>query len=363
MDSNQNQLIPSGKVSGNILFFYMADVGDDIDTDVIKEKNLLKTSDIHLSPFFKYYHIPLSFHMKESYSESELGAQGYSLFRKIYNFGVISFCYRVPFEESLEDLKHKIIEIKRHIDTLCRGETKEVYDKILPTIKEPHFYNIESSYFAVQVNPLKDKKITANDFKERFGNKIASLLRLELQSLSEYQVTDILSSSTGYYGQDMIIVDTDGAFIYDDEFFEPLEFFESANIEKLELQYFDRFLDKKLNHFYAERAYKVPLVAYIPLVSARLDLPILRLAKWRVDISVETERLQNSVKLAGDTYFSNVYELLVRRFLLREWRESINKKLDIIKDLYTVFQDRLDTIRAEMLEIIIIILIAIEIIR
>lgn len=349
------------KVTGNILLFYVLDVGDDIDIELIKNKNLLKISDIHLSPFFKHYHVPLSFKMQEKYESEDHDFIGYSLFRKIYNFGVVSFGYRVPFEESFEDLKVKVLQVKKYFDALSKQESNVVFDRILPAIKEPNFSNLANSYFAIQVNPLADKQ--ASDFKDMYGQKIASLLRLETQTLSDYQVSDILSSTTGYYGKDMIIVDGEATFIYDDEYSEPLEFLESANIEKLELQYFDHLLDKQLNKFYAQQSHKVPLRAYIPLVSGRLELPVSRLAKLRVDISVVTERLESSVKLAGDSYFSSFYSMLTEKFLLKEWRESINKKLDITKDLYTVYQDRLDTIRSEILEIIIIFLIALELLR
>ena len=158
----------------------------------------------------------------------------------------------------------------------------------------------------------------------------------------------------------MLIIDSEAAFIYDEEYLELLEFFEFANIQKLELQYFDRILDEKLNFFYMQQSYKVPLMAYIPLLGERVNLPVSLLAQLRVDISVITERLENSIKMAGDYYFSKVYSMLREKLSLNEWRDSINRKLEIVKDLYTVYQDRLDVIHEEILTVVIIILIALE---
>ncbi|MFH0898832.1 MAG: hypothetical protein V1855_04600, partial [bacterium] len=145
------------------------------------------------------------------------------------------------------------------------------------------------------------------------------------------------------------------------EYFEPLEFFESANLEKLELQYFDWLVDQKLTQFYEGGGYNVPWKAYVPLITERLDLPISRLASLRVDISVITERLENSINLAGDAYYAKLYSMLVKKFFLKERRDSINRKLDIIEDLYMVYQDRLDTIHEGILTLVIILLIAVEV--
>ena len=46
---------------------------------------------------------------------------------------------------------------------------------------------------------------------------------------------------------------------------------------------------------------------------------------------------------------------------LANWKESIDKKLGIIKDIYTVHQDKIDTIREDLLSVLVILLIMIEI--
>jgi hypothetical protein len=346
---------------GNILLFYAFDVGDDIDLEMIKQKGLVNTCVMPLSAYFKNYHIPLAFRMNdEPQKEVQQGVFcGSCISSKVHHFGVLSFCYRIPFEDSFEDLKVKIIDIKKSFDEQSEVDAKATFKRIFSAIKKPRFYSLKNSYFALHVYPLKEK-ITPEEFKELYGSKIASLLRLEVYALSDYQMDEILASSIGYYGQDLIIVDSAASFIYDDEYFEPLEFFESANIQKLELQYFDRELDQKLNFFYAQKSYEVPFKAYIPLLGQRVELPVSRLAKMRVDISVVTERLENSIKMAGDEYYSKLYSMLVEKLSIKEWRDSIGRKLNIINDLYTVYQDRLDTIHEELLTIVVIILITFE---
>ncbi len=354
-------LSPRHKFNGNILLFYAFDVGDAINLDMVKEKGLVSSCVVPLSTYFKNYHIPLAFRMTpdEPKPGSNNATNASCISSKIHHFGVLSFCYRIPFEESFDDLKVQMIEIKKRFDELAEIDAKSTFKTILSAINQPRFYSLKNSYFTIQVYPLKGQH-SPEEFKTTYGSKIASLLRLEVYNLSDYQRDEILASSIGYYGQDLIIVDSAASFIYDDEYFEPLEFFESANIQKLELQDFDRVLDQKLNHFYAQKAYKIPFSAYIPLVSQQIELPVSRLANLRVDISVITERLENSIKLAGDEYYSKLYSMLVEKMSIQEWRDSINRKLAIISDLYHVYQDRLDTIHGELLTVVIIILVALE---
>jgi hypothetical protein len=353
---SNEKLEQSTKFSGNILLFYAFDIGDDIDLEKIKDKKLLEIKDVPISPYFKDYHKPLLF----SFKETETSFNGAScITSKIHHFGVLSFCYKVPYKASFEELKHKVIDIKNDFDVKSKADAQNVYKTILPTIKKPIFYNLDNFYFSVQIDPLKELA-TPEEFKKFYGSRIASLLRLETLMLSEYQKEEILRTTTGYSGEDLLIIDSEASFIYDDEYFESLEFFEFANIQQLELQYFDRILDQRLNVFYAQQSYKVPWKAYIPLLGERLNLPISQMANLRVDISVITERLENSIKMSGDAYFIKLYAMITQQLALRDWRDSINRKLNIVGDLYRVYQGRLDIIHDGILTLVIIILIAVE---
>ncbi|MCB9493423.1 MAG: hypothetical protein H6679_04065 [Epsilonproteobacteria bacterium] len=351
--------------NGNILLFYAFDVSDDVDLEIIRRKLLLNVCIVPLSSYFKSYHMPLSFRMTEDQKvagvDPALSATYLSC--KVYNFGALSFAYRIPFSSTFEDLKLRIIDIKKTFDHKSDQDAKMVLQKILPAVKDPRFDggSLKHSYFAVQVDPLEGKKYTSETFKESYGSKIASLLKLEIYSLSEYQTDQILSSSIGYYGQDFMIIDSEASFVYDYDYFEAVEFFEQINIQKLELQYYDRLLDNKLTFFYMQDVYTIPLRAYIPFIGAFADKPISNLAKLRVDISVITERLESSIKLTGDSYYINLYMMLVDKMALRSLRDSINRKLNIIHDLYSVYQNRLDLMHDHVLTLVIIILIAFEI--
>ena len=106
--------------------------------------------------------------------------------------------------------------------------------------------------------------------------------------------------------------------------------------------------------------YVQPLVAAAVVIG--LATPVSELDMLKVEISAIIERLSSSIKLAGDSYTSETYSLLEKKFDLANWRASVDSKLEIIKDMHTLYQHRIDVIREDSLTILIIVLIMIELI-
>lgn len=69
----------------------------------------------------------------------------------------------------------------------------------------------------------------------------------------------------------------------------------------------------------------------------------------------------NTLKLLGDQYLARVCRLVSQRFHLEAWGASILRNLQTLESIYGKMSDRAGTRRMEMLEWIIIILIAISI--
>jgi uncharacterized Rmd1/YagE family protein len=65
--------------------------------------------------------------------------------------------------------------------------------------------------------------------------------------------------------------------------------------------------------------------------------------------------------LIGDQYLARVFELASTRFHLREWEQSIRRKLDTVGDVFDLLIQQAGSTRTEVLEIIVVLLIATEI--
>lgn len=340
--------------SGNIYIFHAFDVGDDINLEKIEKAAHIKKVPLVLSKYFKSYHIPLGIELPKK-SKTE-----YSVSCKIHNFGAVSLTYKFPFNDTLENLRRDINALDTKFNEQSSNDIKQVFDSIKDYIAKGHFYQTRSSYTVIQIMP--EPEISIPTIKEQYGGIIASILKFETQTMAEYQKNEILESAIGYFRGDLIIVDNHATFLYDAEYEELLDLFEFANIQHLELRYFDRVLDMQLNAIYEGRVGKIPVSAYFPFIGVFAPDPTAILGKLKADISVITERLEGSIKLAGDPYYSELYQLLSTKLDIPNWYSSINRKLEIIQDVQSVYQHKTDAIREHILSILVVILIFIEII-
>ena len=355
-ESQTNQSKESNKpFSGNIFIFYAFDIGDDINLQKIESSQAIMTRPLKHSKYFKGYHIPLSIDLPHPHTSSRCIAS------KIHNFGVISLSYQIPFSDTLGNLRKALSEIDHEFQEQSVEDAHSIFKKIKQHIKQKRFFHLRTSYFVIQVDQKPDE-LSVSKLKETYGGIITSLLRFETETLSEYQKNAILESAIGYYRGDLIVIDTDSAFVYDDEYEEILPLFEFANIQQLELQYYDRALDEQLNVMYQREAEGLPLKACLPFISLWMKDPVRDLGLLRVEISAIIERLASTIKSAGEVYVSETYDLLVEKLDLKNWKESINNKLAIIKDIYSVYQNKIDAIREDLLSVLIIVLIFIELV-
>ncbi|MBN2267335.1 MAG: hypothetical protein JW725_03265 [Candidatus Babeliaceae bacterium] len=342
--------------SGHIYIFHAFDVGEDINLNAIAQESSIAKKTITPAKYFKNYHRPIDIVLPEQGEPSN-----YCEAIKIHHFGVVSLTYKIPFKSTLEDLRHEIDNIERKYREQGATDAAVVYRLIERFIKNPNFFHINTSYLLIQVNTQED--LPGKQLEEKHGGTIASILRFEDESLSEFKKNEILEQAFGYYRGDFIAVDTDATFLYDDEYEEALDLFEFVNIQHLELQYFDRMLDQKLTQAYTGSPQAPLSCSYLPGSGKKsCASQVENLGMLKVEISVITERLENSIKIVGEPYFYELYMALNTALDLSNWKESINKKLEIIHDLSEVYENRARTAREDLFNILISVLIFLELI-
>ena len=128
---------------------------------------------------------------------------------------------------------------------------------------------------------------------------------------------------------------------------------EFANAELLELRALDKRLDGDLER--ASRALSRPR----RWVFGRADLR--QVAKLQVDSAMLYESVNNAVSLLGDQWLAEVYALIAERYDLDKWQASVAHKLASLESIYEKVADASSVRRSELLELIIIALIALEI--
>ncbi len=345
--------MPKSTFSGNLYIFCSFDIGEDINLVKLEATQAIRTTPLVVPRYFRQYKAPVAVELPENTRIATLYTS------KLYEFGAISLTYKVPFNQSLEDLRGLVIAIGAEYQERSLADAQFIFKRIEPFVIKPQFFQLRTTYTVIQ--PDVDSEVDHKVLQERWGGTIAELVRFETETLAEYQKQDILDSAFGYYRGDFIIIDTEAAFVYDEDFAEFIDLFEFGNIQQLELMYFDQLLARRLNQLYERKEMSIPKRQLFPVIGLPRN-PVAELGRLKVDISVITEQLQNSIKTANDPYLTELYNLLGEKLDLKGWKRAIDNKLDIITGINAVYYHRLETIRAEILEVLIIALIAIEII-
>ena len=125
------------------------------------------------------------------------------------------------------------------------------------------------------------------------------------------------------------------------------------------MRYLDQQLDDALDHAY-ETLSRPSGGRHRLLGSPATDLQ--RVSQLQVDSAILFEGVNNALKLVGDQYLARVYRLASDRFHLAEWDASIIRKLETLESIYAKLADRTSNHRLELLEWIIIALIAASIV-
>lgn len=357
MDLNNSSVLSNEadnrEFNGHIYFFQAFDVGEDIDLRRLEQTNAIQQVPLHLPKYFKNYHTPLAVELPHPHSRTTW------LNAKIHNFGVISLTYRVPFRSTLLELRDMLPHMQADHQEQSVVDAHTIFKRIKDCTVQPKFFHLRTSYTVIQVN-TDEVTLDGMHLQKEYGSVIASMVNFVEENLSEYQKEYILKNATGYYRGDMIIIDREAAFVYDKEYEKIIDLFEFVNIHQLELKYYDKVLDRQLNVIYDRKVGSLPLQSYLPFIGSRINDPVGELGKLRVEISVITEQLRNSIFLSDEPYYAEIYNLLSESLDLNYWQDSIESKLEIIKDVAMVMQARVDADREDLLSVLIIVLILME---
>jgi len=77
-------------------------------------------------------------------------------------------------------------------------------------------------------------------------------------------------------------------------------------------------------------------------------------------VSEIIEKVNNLIKVTEDIYYARVYETALKVQRSHQWSESVSRKIDVIRENYSMLSDEVRIQHSNFLEWVIIILIALE---
>jgi hypothetical protein len=278
----------------------------------------------------------------------------------LYDFGAVLVVYTIPLAGAFAGLLALSNDLYEAVAFLAdsRQRVEQLIALIRRAISNPNIADFVEDYAIFHIAGFTTPP-NVQDLCRGYALEIAQILRAEDRSLSDQEVSDALAYQISYGVSDVTVVDWNAALLVDPEGDDVRAVLEFANVELLEMRYLDQSLDEALDRAYETmgRRQRRPLPQ---LGRFRADLE--RMARMQVDSAVLFEGVNNALKLLGDQYLSRVYRLVSQRFHLAEWDAGILRKLQTLESIYEKMSDQAMHRRMEVLEWIIIILIAISIV-
>ncbi|HKA14405.1 MAG TPA: hypothetical protein VKH41_05270 [Myxococcota bacterium] len=315
----------------------------------------------HAPTYFQFDPAPL--HMTKEIAPLEICGRRTlpSVDLTVYDFGGLSVSHSIPFAGAFEELIGFSCALAE-TDLFQRDSRRHVDDLlavIASAVERASVAAPSEDYLIFQVDEVEGAADVA-DLWTRHGATTARLLRSERDALSEQEIADAMSTRVSFGREDVAIVDWSAALLVDREPDDVHSVLEFANLQLLEVRFLDAALDRALDHSYEVVSKPRRFGALGPSGWSRRDLA--RIGGFEVEGAILFERVGNAIKLVGDQYLARVYRAASQRFRLAEWNAGILRKLETIESLYRKVSDRASGARAEALEWIIILLIAIEVV-
>lgn len=187
---------------------------------------------------------------------------------------------------------------------------------------------------------------------------LARVLRAERGPLSEEEVADATMRPAAYTPGEGVYVDWLGALLVGEDTSDERFVLEAATVELLHLRHLEAQLMSDLRDAESVLAARRRPIGWLAM--GRPDLG--RVARRQVRDATTHEGVDNALGLLGDDYLARVYRRAAERFHLADWDNSIQRKLAVLDGIYGKLTDAAAQRRSELLEWVIILLIALEIV-
>jgi len=185
------------------------------------------------------------------------------------------------------------------------------------------------------------------------------LLTGERAPISPQIREEILKNSLSYTTGDLAVLAWDSALLCDPETSTDLiDLIEFANVQVLELRYYDRELTRQMEKMYddiehAERLWRFFRIRqYHAIMAKQMEI--------YAEISEIIEKVDNLIKVTEDVYYARVYATALKVLRSGQWSESVSRKINVIRENYSMLSDEVRIQHSNFLEWVIIILIALE---
>jgi hypothetical protein len=276
-----------------------------------------------------------------------------------FDFGAVSVMYSVPIAGpvtgllELSDLLYENAALKED----ARRRVESFLDAIYGAVARRHVSSFVEDYAIYHIDELASPEPDVEAQVLRHAPLVARILRSARSVLSTQETADAMACRIAFAPDDAAFIDWNAAVLVGSDMADVRAVLEYANVELLEMRFLDDRLDGALERSYALLARR----GWRRLIPWQDTMDLRVIGELQADGVRLFEGVNNALKLLGDQYLARVYRLAAQRLHLPAWDSSILRKLGALESLYQKMSDYQTTRRLEMLEWIVILLIAFEI--
>ena len=273
----------------------------------------------------------------------------------LFDFGALSLMVRFPVRASPDDLLRGLGQLADFSPwtEAARALLEPWVARFRPAIEGYEWSPLAEEYVVVQIGEVDENWLSDH------SAWVAGLLRLDPGPLGPTERAEATRLALSYAPNDLVVLDWAAGLVADRDCSDTLQVIEFANVQLLEFRHIDDRLDDRLEAAYRLIRRERPRRFRLPWRSH--EEAVRNVRELEIEATSLFERADNALKLIGDQYLSRVYGLASRRFHLPEWQQSIRRKLDTVGDVYDLLVHQAGGTRMEVLEIIVVLLIAVEI--
>ncbi len=277
---------------------------------------------------------------------------------RLYDFGAVSLLFSIPLApgtplEGLETWTN--FPVSEAFEAFAEEALQSLLQEVGFALEGQEVKDLTEEYLIYYFQKLS---VPLEVFRNQAN--LPALLYGERENFSPQICQDLWRHAFSYSTEDLVVIGWEAAVVYEPTgLMDVPDILEFAHVQLLELQYYDRLLDRELDRTYEQ--IEQPVRFHWTRWGRYRDM-VRRLALRRIEITEVIERIQDAIKITEDVYYARVYRTAQEVFRSREQIQSLQRKLELAQEVYSWLQQEVSGLRLEALEFAILLLIFLELV-
>lgn len=353
-------------IQGRIIIYRVFDIGDDVEFEKIQKSFQLENAPQRFrlatsSRAMIINNAPLALQIEESQLDVLGTPLRVEVSAKVWHFGALSISLHlhIPEDFTWDQLVDAsvFLETDPRLQQKAESYCKQIIQKFDPSRIDKMSWETFEDYMLFFFRNLPGAEENAAHVFQKY-NVPALILSQKTEKLSDQVKKNIIESSTQFAQNDLAVLNWDSAMVIEPSgSFDIPDVIEFALCQQLEMRYYDDLLDDKLASLY--NALQNRQWSLWENTAEKLSKEA---AQRYLEVSETIENVENSLKVVGDFYYAQIFRTALHRFRFNDWKASVDNKLDNLATISNLLTRNINERRSHLLEIVIIILIAIEVV-